>query len=101
MKPLSFDFNPCETEIEACQWMHIDELEERMPTSAITLRVIQLIRHGLDYDFNEVELGREEFQSVYLGLKYKLYSRNVPGMPPITNYMKHLAQLKDKMDEAS
>ena len=101
MNPVTYELNPCATEIEACQWMHIDELENCMSTSAITMRVLQLVRHGLQNGFNEVELGYDEFDSVYLGLKYRLFSRNVPGLPPIKNYLKHLTEMKDTVDKAS
>ena len=87
MTPLSDQLNPCEHEIEACQWMGLEELERTMTTSAITLRTIQLIRLGLAQGFDSVCLNTEEFQSVYKGLRYHLFHKKLPDEFELTSYV--------------
>ena len=70
---------PSPDEIEACQWMKLSELESSVQTSAITQRIISLIRVGQKHGFDYVTLKSDIFHSVYKGLKFKIYNRWLPS----------------------
>ena len=57
--------------------MDIDQLAANVKSSAITLRVLQLVSKGLQEGFDTVTFRDEEFKSVYKGKKYKLFNRPV------------------------
>lgn len=78
MIPKTFDLVPCEQEIEACQWMSLNEVSQAQQTSAITQRALQLIRVGLRDGFGEVALNCEQYKSLYKGLTFKVYNRQLP-----------------------
>ncbi|XP_033743589.1 nucleoside diphosphate-linked moiety X motif 6-like [Pecten maximus] len=76
MRPLSYDINPCNEEISACQWMNIQELHEGSKSVApITRRILDLALYGLKEGFHNVDLYAEDMESIYRGLRYKLYHR--------------------------
>ncbi|XP_069131047.1 nucleoside diphosphate-linked moiety X motif 6-like [Argopecten irradians] len=79
MKPLSYDINPCNEEISMCQWMNIHELYEGSKSVApITKRILDLAMYGLKEGFHNVDVYAEDMESVYRGLRYKLYHRPYP-----------------------
>ena len=75
LQPLTYDLVPCSHEIEACEWMSLDQLARTNETSAVTRRVIQLVKHGLEHGFSSVVWKGEEFRSIYKGLVFKMYNR--------------------------
>jgi len=79
MMPLNFDIVPSPDEIEACQWMKLSDLESSVQTSAITQRMITLIRVGQKHGFDYVTLKSGIFHSVYKGLQFKIYNRWLPS----------------------
>ncbi|XP_060064820.1 nucleoside diphosphate-linked moiety X motif 6-like [Ylistrum balloti] len=80
LTPLSYDIKPCSEEISACQWMNIHELHEGCKSVApITRRILDLAMYGLKEGFHNVDLYAVDMQSVYKGLRYKLYHRPYPS----------------------
>ena len=77
MKPLSYDLYPCADEIEACQWITLEDLSLSSDTSAVTQRVVQLLRLGMSEGFDKVELTGEKFKSVYKGLVFQMFNRSL------------------------
>ncbi|ELU04314.1 hypothetical protein CAPTEDRAFT_175223 [Capitella teleta] len=83
MTPLTFDLKPCLREIEACMWMDLEELESHPQTSAITRRIVKLVKKGLGEGFNDVTFVGQEFQSIYKDLKYVMYHRGIVDDGPL------------------
>ena len=77
MTPITTELKPCAHEIEACEWKDVDELAANVKSSAITLRVLQLVQKGLDQGFDHVTFTGEKFKSVYKGKTYQLFNRPV------------------------
>jgi 8-oxo-dGTP pyrophosphatase MutT (NUDIX family) len=75
MTPLTFDMRPCSEEIAACRWIGLDEFERTGHFSAMTKRVVQLVRHGLRHGFSNVSIGCENHPSIYRGRCIDIYSR--------------------------
>lgn len=80
LRPLSFELNPCEKEIKACQWMNLEELHNHKDITPITKRITTLALHGLHNGFDTVDITKERFKSVYKGLEYYLYHRNIGNL---------------------
>ena len=80
MKPLTFELKPDTHEILRCVWMKIEDLQADCQTSAMTHRVVDLLKTGLEHGFDKVVLACPEFKSVYKGVKYKLHHVNA-GLP--------------------
>ena len=80
LKPLSFDIKPCSSEIRKCEWMDLDRLRNEVSSTApLTLRLVDLVRFGLDSGFDNIDICGEEMLSIYKGLKYKLHHRPLPN----------------------
>ena len=77
MKPLTFEIKPDTNEILRCAWMKIEHLQADSQTSAMTHRVVELLKTGLEYGFDKVVLACPEFKSVYKGVRYKLHHVDV------------------------
>ena len=75
LKPLTFELNPCQEEIEACEWMHIDQLVQEVHASSMTLSVARLMKSGLAHGFDTVDLVATPMQSIYKGLTYNIYHK--------------------------
>lgn len=75
--PLTFDLNPCPTEIEECRWIGLSELEHQAVLPTLMRRVLQLVRQGLQEGFENVVLEPQNCKSVYVGNTFKMYN------PPI------------------
>jgi ADP-ribose pyrophosphatase YjhB (NUDIX family) len=77
MSPVTFDLRPCEVEIDECQWMDLDELEQTGLVSAMTHHVLQMVRYGLQNGFRRVNIACEDRPSIYRGKRYQVYSRPI------------------------
>ena len=77
LTPLNFDLRPDSYEISECTWMHVDELLEHEDTTPITRQTLKVIRKGIRYGFHHVHLTPIEFKSIYRGLVYKMYHRDI------------------------
>ena len=58
--------------------MRIDELAVSKETTKLSRRTATLLLHGLKHGFDAIDIGMEEFDSVYPGLTYKLFHRHLP-----------------------
>lgn len=79
LRPLTFDIRPCSREIKACQWMDIAEVQKRSGFSAFMRKVTWMAMYGIQHGFQDLDIKYEEMESVYKGLRYKLYHRPVPS----------------------
>ena len=77
MLPLTKELDPCPHEIEDCRWIDVDELARSAKSSAVTLRVLQLVSKGLADGFDTVSFKGEVFKSVFKGQKFKMFNRPV------------------------
>ena len=76
LKPLTFDIEHCQNEISHCKWISLAELYSfTSDISPITHRMCQIFLFGLQHGFHKVDITFEEMESIYKGLKYKLYHR--------------------------
>ncbi|XP_074651153.1 nucleoside diphosphate-linked moiety X motif 6-like [Tubulanus polymorphus] len=78
MKALTENIRPCPREIRACQWMDIQSFSEQPNGPALLKRFSSLIEYGLHEGFHKIDLQYTEFQSIYKGLKYKMFHANLP-----------------------
>ena len=77
MSPITKELNPCPHEIADCRWFEVEELAKNVQSSAVTLRVLQLVSRGLEQGFDSVTFQGEVFKSVFKGQTYKLFNRPV------------------------
>lgn len=92
LRPLTFDIRPCSREIKACQWMEIEDVQRRSHFSAFMRRVTGLALYGVRHGFQDLDIQYEEMESVYKGLRYKLYHRPVPPHTPTHRLGQHQLQ---------
>ncbi|XP_077465477.1 nucleoside diphosphate-linked moiety X motif 6 [Stigmatopora argus] len=78
LSPLSYDINFCTHECERCDWLNLAELAGTADTTPITARVARVLLHGLEHGFDKIDLTMEELPSVYSGMFYQLYHRQIP-----------------------
>lgn len=77
LRPLTFDIVPCDREVLKCQWMSIEELRGHTQIASITHRITSLILYGLEFGFDTVDFTAEEMQSVYKGMHFTIFHRNI------------------------
>nr|XP_022327670.1 nucleoside diphosphate-linked moiety X motif 6-like isoform X1 [Crassostrea virginica] len=92
LRPLTFDIRPCSREIKACQWMEIEDVQRRSHFSAFMRRVTGLALYGVRHGFQDLDIQYEEMESVYKGLRYKLYHRPLPPHTPTHRLGQHQLQ---------
>nr|XP_056711483.1 nucleoside diphosphate-linked moiety X motif 6 [Euleptes europaea] len=78
LKPCSFNINFCQQECLRCEWIDLAELAKTKNTTPITSNVARLLLYGYKEGFDKIDLTVREFPSVYTGLFYKLYHRELP-----------------------
>lgn len=79
LRPVTFDIRPCSREIKACQWMDIADVQKQSGFSAFMRKVTGMAMYGMQYGFQDLDIKYEEMESLYKGLRYKLYHRPVPA----------------------
>nr|XP_057908899.1 nucleoside diphosphate-linked moiety X motif 6 [Doryrhamphus excisus] len=78
LSPLSYRIDFCPHECLRCEWLDLNELARTAQTTPITSRVAKLLLHGLERGFQHIDLTMEELPSVYSGMFYQLYHRQIP-----------------------
>ncbi|NWI10699.1 NUDT6 protein, partial [Crypturellus soui] len=78
LEPSSFTISLCEQECLSCEWMDLGELARTKHTTPITSSVAKLLLYGHREGFDKIDLTVRELPSVYTGLFYKLYHRELP-----------------------
>ena len=79
LSPLTYDINFCTQECLRCEWLQLAELAKTEHTTPITARVAQLLLHGLESGFHNIDLSMEVIPAVYSGKFYQLYHRQLPS----------------------
>ncbi|XP_033989693.1 nucleoside diphosphate-linked moiety X motif 6 [Trematomus bernacchii] len=79
LSPLTYDINFCTQECLRCEWLQLAELAKTEHTTPITARVAQLLLHGLESGFHNIDLSMEVIRAVYSGKFYQLYHRQLPS----------------------
>lgn len=59
--------------------MDIAEVQKRSGFSAFMRKVTGMAMYGIKHGFQDLDIKYEEMESVYKGLRYKLYHRPVPS----------------------
>ncbi|KAF3838786.1 hypothetical protein F7725_010554 [Dissostichus mawsoni] len=67
LSPLTYDINFCTQECLRCEWLQLAELAKTEHTTPITARVAQLLLHGLESGFHNIDLSMEVIPAVYSG----------------------------------
>ena len=80
LHPLNFDLSPDPREITHCQWMALDDLAASAQKSAITIRAVNMLKHGLKWGFDKVTMDLAECKSVYKGKQFKVYNPRIEGL---------------------
>ncbi|XP_053259448.1 nucleoside diphosphate-linked moiety X motif 6 isoform X3 [Podarcis raffonei] len=78
MEPSSFKISLCQQECLRCEWIDLAELAKTSDTTPITSSIARLLLYGYREGFDKIDLTVREFPSVYTGLFYKLYHRELP-----------------------
>ncbi|XP_065827533.1 nucleoside diphosphate-linked moiety X motif 6-like isoform X2 [Oscarella lobularis] len=79
LRPLTFRISPCEDEILKCEWMDVEEMNERATTTFIKT-LTRLVLHGMEHGFDGVDVDVKEIDSIYKGQTSSIYHRHVPGL---------------------
>nr|XP_020863924.1 nucleoside diphosphate-linked moiety X motif 6 isoform X2 [Phascolarctos cinereus] len=80
LRPLSFHISFCPHECLKCEWMNLTDLAQTDDTTPITHKVANLLLYGHREGFEKVDIAMQELPSVYVGLFYKLYHRELPEL---------------------
>lgn len=76
LEPLSYELNPCQSEIKSCGWLDLDYLCS-YDQSLMTQRIARLIRYGSTHGFDKIDLALHDMQSVVPGRTFNFYHRDV------------------------
>ena len=75
LKPITFDIRPCPDEISQCQWMKLDSLIQAGSVTPLMSTITKLFQIGKRKGFDTIDINSHEFDSIYPGLTYSLFSR--------------------------
>ncbi|NWI62186.1 NUDT6 protein, partial [Todus mexicanus] len=78
LEPSSFTISFCQQECLRCEWMDLQELARTKHATPITSNVAKLLLYGYQEGFDKIDITTREFRTVYTGLFYKLYHRELP-----------------------
>uniref|UniRef100_A0A8C6RLQ9 Nucleoside diphosphate-linked moiety X motif 6 n=1 Tax=Nannospalax galili TaxID=1026970 RepID=A0A8C6RLQ9_NANGA len=70
--------NFCQQECLGCEWIELSHLVRTENMTPITSRVARLLLYGYREGFDKIDLTMEERLTVYTGLFYKLYHKELP-----------------------
>ncbi|XP_055895275.1 nucleoside diphosphate-linked moiety X motif 6-like isoform X2 [Biomphalaria glabrata] len=75
LKPLTYELNPCQEEIESCRWMSLEELKSEVQATSLTHIMAELVLYGLRHGFQQVDITSYQMASIYKGLKFHIFHR--------------------------
>lgn len=78
LQPLTLEINKCPDEIEACEWMNIDDVLAMPETTPFVRLMCQLVVQGMNNSFSDVDVSCQQTTSwLFPEKKYNFYYRPI------------------------